>query len=130
MLRQPDRIRRARLPTPLEPAQRLSQQLGVELLVKRDDLTGATLSGNKIRKLEFLLAEALELGSDTVITCGGEQSNHCRATALAATELGLRSFLLLRTEDPKHPPPPEANLLIDKLAGAGICRVSREEYKR
>jgi D-cysteine desulfhydrase len=130
MLRQPERIRRARLPTPLEPAHRLSQQLGVELLIKRDDLTGATLSGNKIRKLEFLFAEALEQGCDTVITCGGEQSNHCRATALAATELGLRSFLLLRTEDPKKPPPPEANILLDKLAGADIRWVSREEYKR
>jgi D-cysteine desulfhydrase len=130
MLRYPDRIRRARLPTPLEPAQRLSQQLGVELLVKRDDLTGAALSGNKIRKLEFLFAEALEQGSDTVITCGGEQSNHCRATALAATELGLRSFLLLRTDDPNNPPAAEANILLDKLAGAEIRWVSREEYKR
>jgi D-cysteine desulfhydrase len=130
MLRQPERIRRARLPTPLEPAARLSQQLGVELMVKRDDLTGAALSGNKIRKLEFLFAEALELGCDTVITCGGEQSNHCRATALAATELGLRSFLLLRTDDPKNPPATEANILLDKLAGADIRWVSREEYKR
>ena len=130
MIRHPERIRRARLPTPLEPARRLSQQLGVELLVKRDDLTGATLSGNKIRKLEFLLAEALADGCDTVITCGGEQSNHCRATALAATELGLRSFLLLRTDDPKHPPAAEANILLDKLAGADIRWVSRDEYKR
>jgi D-cysteine desulfhydrase len=103
---------------------------GVELLFKRDDLTGATLTGNKVRKLEFLLAEAIAVGADTVVTCGGEQSNHCRATAVAAAELGLRSFLLLRTDDPKTPPPTEANILLDKLVGAEIRWVSREEYRR
>ena len=106
MIRYPDRIERARLPTPVQPARKLSQKLGVELLVKRDDLTGSSLSGNKIRKLEFLFAEAAAQGADTVITCGGEQSNHCRATAIAAAELGLRSYLLLRTENPKEPPAP------------------------
>jgi D-cysteine desulfhydrase len=126
----PDRIRRARLPTPVEPARRLSHKLGVELLVKRDDLTGSTLSGNKIRKLEFLFAAAAAEGADTVITCGGEQSNHCRATAIAAAELGTRSYLLLRTDNPKQPPAAEANILLDRLVGAEIRWVSREEYKR
>jgi D-cysteine desulfhydrase len=130
MIAYPERVRRARLPTPIEPAPRLAQKLGVELLVKRDDLTGATLSGNKIRKLEFLFAEALAQGADTVITCGGEQSNHCRATAIAAVELGLRAQLLLRTDDPKNPPASEANILLDRLVGADIRWVSREEYKR
>lgn len=130
MIRYPDRIQRARLPTPVEPARRLSQQLGVELLVKRDDLTGSSLSGNKIRKLEFLLAEANAEGADTLITCGGEQSNHCRATAIVAAELGLRSYLLLRTDNPKEPPAIEANILLDKLVGAEIRWVSRDEYKR
>lgn len=130
MIRYPDRIKRARLPTPVEPAKKLSHKLGVELLVKRDDLTGSSLSGNKIRKLEFLFAEAAAQGADTVITCGGEQSNHCRATAIAAAELGLRSYLLLRTENPKEPPAPEANILLDRLVGAEIRWVTREEYKR
>ena len=130
MIRYPDRIMRARLPTPVEPARRLSNKLGVELLVKRDDLTGSSLSGNKIRKLEFLFAEAAAEGADTVITCGGEQSNHCRATAIAAAELGLRSYLLLRTETPKEPPAAEANILLDRLVGAEIRWVTREEYKR
>jgi D-cysteine desulfhydrase len=130
MIRYPERIKRARLPTPVEPARRLSNKLGVELLVKRDDLTGSALSGNKIRKLEFLFAEAANEGADTVITCGGEQSNHCRATAIAAAELGLRSYLLLRTENPKEPPAAEANILLDRLVGAEIRWVSREEYKR
>jgi len=130
MIRYPDRIKRARLPTPVEPARRLSNKLGLELLFKRDDLTGASLSGNKIRKLEFLFADAAAEGADTVITCGGEQSNHCRATAIAAAELGLRSYLLLRTENPKEPPAAEANILLDRLVGADIRWVSREEYKR
>ena len=130
MIRYPERIRRARLPTPVEPARRLSNKLGVELLIKRDDLTGSSLSGNKIRKLEFLFAEAAAEGADTVITCGGEQSNHCRATAIAAAELGLRSYLLLRTDNPKEPPAAEANILLDQLVGAEVRWVSRDEYKR
>ena len=130
MIRYPDRIKRARLPTPVEPARRLSHKLGIELLVKRDDLTGSSLSGNKIRKLEFLFADAAAQGADTVITCGGEQSNHCRATAIAAAELGLRSYLLLRTDNPKEPPAAEANILLDRLVGAEIRWVTREEYKR
>src|SRR5437868_1025379 len=130
MIRYPDRIKRARLPTPVEPARRLSHKLGIELLIKRDDLTGSSLSGNKIRKLEFLFADAAAQGADTVITCGGEQSNHCRATAVAAAELGLRSYLLLRTDTPKDPPASEANILLDRLVGAEIRWVSRDEYKR
>jgi D-cysteine desulfhydrase len=130
MIPYPERISLARTPTPLEPMKRLSADLGVELWMKRDDTTGSALSGNKIRKLEFLLAEARAQGADTVITCGGEQSNHCRATALAATQLGLSSYLLLRTDDPKKPPATEANILLDRLAGAEIRWVSREEYKR
>src|SRR5262245_12373275 len=120
----------ARLPTPLQRAPRLTEMLGVELWVKRDDLTGAALSGNKIRKLEFLFADARANDCDTVITCGGEQSNHCRATAVAAVENGLSSFLLLRTENPAQPPAAEANILLDKLVGAEVRWISREDYKR
>jgi D-cysteine desulfhydrase len=130
MIKYPTRIERARLPTPVEHARRLSQRFGVEMLVKRDDLTGASLSGNKIRKLEFLFAEAAERGADVVVTCGGEQSNHCRATAVAAAELGIKSLLLLRTEDPAQPPPPTANILLDRLVGAEIRWVSRADYQR
>src|SRR5262245_9362972 len=91
-------------PTPLHRLPKLSALWGVDLWVKRDDLTGSTLSGNKVRKLEYLLEEARALGADMVVTCGGEQSNHCRATAVAARQLGLDSLLLLRTDDPAHPP--------------------------
>jgi len=126
----PDCVPLANTPTPLQRLERLGDQLGVELLIKRDDLTGSELSGNKVRKLEYLIADALASGADTVITCGGEQSNHCRATALAAVRHGLRSVLLLRTRDPAYPPPLGGNILLDRLAGAEIVWISHAEYAR
>ena len=126
----PPQVNLAKLPTPLHPLQRLSEKYGVELYVKRDDLTGVALSGNKIRKLEFVLADALAQKADTVITCGGAQSNHCRATAIAAAMLGLNCRLLLRTPDPSNPPPPEGNILLDRMAGAEIVWITPDEYKQ
>ena len=125
----PPRVDLAHTPTPLEPTARLSAKPGVDLWVKRDDLTGCALTGNKVRKLEFLFAEALGGGANVVVTCGGEQSNHCRATALAAARLGLRCVLLLRRVDPTHRPLVEANILLDCLAGAEIRWVSYAEYR-
>ncbi len=126
----PPRVPLARLPTPLEPSPRLGARLGLDLLYKRDDLTGLELSGNKARKLEFLLADAEAAGADVLVTCGGVQSNHCRATAFAAAKRGLGAVLLLRTPDPAAPPPAEANSLLDRLAGAEVRFVSHEEYRR
>jgi len=126
----PQRVAIAQLPTPIRDARKLSSELGVELSFKRDDLTGSTLTGNKVRKLEFLLAEAVAGGANVVVTCGGEQSNHCRATAIAAAELGIKSLLLLRTENPSDPPATRANILLDKLVGAQIQWVSRAEYQK
>jgi D-cysteine desulfhydrase len=126
----PPRVSLARLPTPLERSRRIGAALNVNLYWKRDDLTGIELSGNKIRKLEFLFADAEARGADTVITCGGEQSNHCRATALAAAQRGLGCVLLLRVPDPAAPPPPAANSLLDRIAGAQIRYVSFAEYRR
>jgi D-cysteine desulfhydrase len=126
----PARLSLARLPTPLVHLPRTSAVLGVELYFKRDDLTGVELSGNKVRKLEFLLAEARAQGADTIITCGGAQSNHCRAAALAAAGLGLRTVLLLRTADPARPPAPVGNVILDRLAGAEIIWVTAAEYAR
>lgn len=126
----PPRLDLARTPTPLKPLKRLGEKLGVELHIKRDDLTGAGLSGNKIRKLEFVLADALERGADTVLTCGGAQSNHARATAIAAAMLGLDCRLILRTPDPSNPPPLEGNLLLDRLVGSETVWITPEEYKR
>ncbi|MBT8370646.1 MAG: D-cysteine desulfhydrase family protein [Deltaproteobacteria bacterium] len=125
----PPHINLARLPTPIQPLRRLGERLGVELYIKRDDLTGAVLSGNKIRKLEFVFADVLAQKADTVITCGGAQSNHCRATAIAAAMLGLNCRLLLRTPDPSNPPPPEGNILLDRMSGAEIVWITPGEYK-
>ena len=101
---------------------------GPHVWVKRDDLTGFGLSGNKVRKLEFHLAAAREAGADTVITCGAVQSNHCRATALACARLGFDVRLVLRTADGKPPPKAVANLFIDSLAGATIRYITVEQW--
>jgi D-cysteine desulfhydrase len=119
-------VRLAVLPTPLELLPRLSAELGVEVHVKRDDLTGAALSGNKIRKLQFLLADVIDRGKTGVVTCGGLQSNHCRATAIAARKLGLRPTLLLRG-DPAGAP--EGNLLLDRLVDAEIVACTPDDYR-
>lgn len=122
-------LRLARQPTPLQPLRRLSAELGVELWIKRDDLTGAGLSGNKVRKLEYLLADAVSKGATTVITCGGIQSNHCRATALAARMVGLRPVLLLRGTPPE-PDQIDGNLLLDVILGAEVRWTDPAGYQR
>jgi D-cysteine desulfhydrase len=130
MVRLPDRIRLAQLPTPLERLDRLSAAWGGPTVwVKRDDLTGFGLSGNKVRKLEFHLAAARAAGADTVITCGAAQSNHCRATALAAARLGFRTIVVLRTTD-GSPVAPAGNHLLDRLAGAEVVFTDAAGYER
>lgn len=125
----PPRIELAQLPTPLEPLDRLSEQLGgPRIWVKRDDLTGCATSGNKIRKLEFTFAKALEQGCDTVITCGGVQSNHCRTTAIVAARLGLKVHLVLRGSPPTGNS--QGNLFIDQLSGATISYYSPADYQK
>lgn len=115
---QPPRISLAQLPTPFYPLKRLSSKVGGPMIwIKRDDLTGFELSGNKVRKLEFVLAEALNHRADLVITCGGIQSNHCRATAFAAARLGMRCHLLLRGDTPEVP---DGNNLLASIAGAEV----------
>jgi len=107
----------ARADTPLQWLERPSARLGLEIWVKRDDLTGLGLSGNKVRKLDYLLAEALSQGCDTVITTGGIQSNHCRATAVAARQIGMQPVLLLRGEPPAEA---DGNLLLNQILGAEL----------
>ncbi len=112
------RVSLAHLPTPVEELPRLSRELGgPRLLIKRDDQTGLASGGNKTRKLEFLLAEALAHGADTVITAGAAQSNHCRLTAAAAARVGLDCALVLGGQPPSTP---TGNLLLDILMGAQI----------
>lgn len=125
-IRYPSRIRLARIPTPIEFCPRLTEAFGgPRIFVKRDDLTGSVLSGNKVRKLEFSIAEALREKAQVIITAGGIQSNHCRATALVCARLGLECHLVLRGSRSRTP---DGNLLLDYLAGARFSFFPREVY--
>ena len=117
-----DRVQLAHLPTPIEPLPRLSQLLhGPELYIKRDDLTGLGIGGNKTRKREFLVGDALYQGADTLISAGAVQSNHCRQVAAAAARLGLGCVLVLTGAEPEFK---QGNLLLDILSGAETCFVA------
>ena len=151
------RVVLAHAPTPVHAWRPPGTPAGVTLLLKRDDMTGAELSGashvlqsvvvlvacrlthelaaaplagNKVRKLEFLLADALAGGCDCVVTAGGIQSNHCRATAVASRMLGLQAHLVLRTRRAslRLDPGGVGNLLPERMAGAAVHLVSREQY--
>jgi D-cysteine desulfhydrase len=124
----PPRLTLAQTPTPLQLLRRVSSASGgPRIWVKRDDLTGSLLSGNKVRKLEFVLAQALAQNCDAIITCGGLQSNHCRATALLCAQLGLHCTLILRGEPQL---PHDGNLLLDYLAGAEVKTLPIESYQK
>ena len=119
------RIRCGHWPTPLEPMRRLTRHLGgPELWIKRDDCTGLSTGGNKTRKLEFLMAEALAQKADCVITQGATQSNHARQTAAIAAKLGLACHILLedRTGYADAAYTHSGNVLLDELHGASISK--------
>ena len=123
---EPQRIHLAQLPTPLTPLDRLGAEFdGAQVLLKRDDLSGLEVSGNKIRKLEYVTAAARAEGFDTLVTEGTCQSNHCRATAAACAKLGMQAFLLFRPKPPEHP---QGNQLLDALFGARWRSYSREDF--
>lgn len=120
------RFRLAALPTPLVRLTRLERQFpGAQIWIKRDDLTGLEFSGNKIRKLEFVLADAQRGGCDTIVTEGTPQSNHCRATAAACARLGMRCVLLLR---PGSSGLWQGNHLLDHLFGADLRFYERLKF--
>jgi D-cysteine desulfhydrase len=114
------------LPTPVHPLPRLSAGLhdAIQLLIKRDDQTGLAGGGNKTRKLEFLIADALAKGADVVLTTGAIQSNHCRQTAAAAARAGLECHLVLSGTPPALPEA-TGNILLDHLLGADIHWTTR-----
>jgi L-cysteate sulfo-lyase len=123
------RLRITHGPTPLEPMKRLSEALGgPNLWIKRDDCTGLASGGNKTRKLEFLMAEALQQGADTIITQGATQSNHARQTVAIAAKLGMQSHILLedRTgytiDEYKH----SGNVFLDHLYGSHVAEVPKD----
>jgi D-cysteine desulfhydrase family pyridoxal phosphate-dependent enzyme len=114
-------------PSPIQPLTRLAAALGLgspRLLIKRDDLLSFAMGGNKVRKLEAIAAEARARGADTIVTCGGLQSNHARATAAAGAALGFRVVLVLNGAPPAGA---TGNLRLDRLFGAEIRHVASRE---
>ncbi len=120
-----EKVYLANLPTKIQKLINTSLKCGTDIFIKRDDQTGTELSGNKIRKLEYAIAEAKKNNCTTLITCGGIQSNHCRATAAAAVKQGMDCILVLAADEKV---PPNGNLLMDYLFGADVRFVSSEEY--
>lgn len=124
------RVRLGNLPTPLHELSRLRDALGgppacPRILIKRDDLTGLAFGGNKVRKLEFLIGDALQMGATTLITTGATGSNHARATAAAGVLHGLKTILVLSSKVTS--PPIQGNLLLDHLLGADVRLLGEEE---
>lgn len=118
----------AHLPTPLERMDRLGEHLGFDagcLWVKRDDCTGLAGGGNKARKLEYLCADAIAQGCDTLVTGGGRQSNHVRMTAAAANKVGLRCTVVLASSEPAHP---TGNVVLDHLLAPDIVWAGPLDY--
>ncbi len=118
----PAKINLAQIPTPLQTL----KFEGKNFLIKRDDLTGCELSGNKIRKLEYILADAKKKKADIILTCGGEQSNHARATTIAAKQIGLNTKLFLWGKETTNM---NGNLFLNKIYGADIKYLNKSEYE-
>ena len=119
----PHKINLAHLPTPLEKLKFRNKKF----LIKRDDYTGLDFSGNKIRKLEYLLYRAKKRRAEIIFTCGGEQSNHCRATATAAARVGFKTKLFLWGNDSNSS---EGNLFLDKMYSAELSFLNKKNYNR
>jgi D-cysteine desulfhydrase len=122
-MNKPKKISLANIPTPLQSI----KFDNCSFLIKRDDLTGLELSGNKVRKLEYLIYDALKEKATTIITCGGDQSNHARATAFAAIPNGLKVKLLLWGKEQKLP---DGNLFLDTFLGANIKYLTSKEFNK
>lgn len=112
------------LPTPLYKLENLSREFGKNIYIKRDDMTGVALGGNKVRKLEFLLADARDKGVDVVLTAGGPQSNHAMLTAACAAQLGMKAILVLK----KRGELTGGNLILDDIFGAEVHLVDTDSY--
>ena len=123
----PEKINLANLPTRIQKLDKLSADLGRNIYLKRDDETGIELSGNKVRKLEYSLAEAQRQGAQVIITCGALQSNHARATAVAAAKLGLETVLVLMEGEDQ---PANGNYMLDLILGVRVIRLSPEDYSQ
>ncbi len=124
------KISLAQLPTPIQKLNLTSKKLNKEIYIWRDDLNGFMESGNKLRKLEFLMADAIAKGCDWIITCGGPQSNHTRATAVVARKLGLGiTILTLPKPGFDHSKTPSGNLLINQIFDSEMIWLDFDEYQ-
>ena len=118
-------------PTPLERLPRISEELGLDFYIKRDDLTNLGVGGNKLRKLEYLLADAKRQGATTLLTMGGAQTNHGRLTAAVAAKYGMKCVIVCLDD---YPGEVSANILLDRLMGAEVVlkkddgRPAAEQY--
>ena len=119
------RIRLAALPTPIQKLENISRLLDTNIYIKRDDLTGIGLGGNKVRKLEYLLYDAKEKGADYVLTTGGAQSNHAMLTAACCNKIGIKAILVLKQRGVQGR---VGNLLINELLGADVRFVDTDSY--
>ncbi len=125
-MRLPEKLQIANTPTPIEHLKDLEGTPDhIEIYIKRDDYTGVELSGNKIRKLEFIMKDALDKGEKVVITCGGLQSNHCRATAALAAKLGMKCHLVLGGDGPDC----LGNNALDQMFGAEITYINASSFE-
>ncbi|MBI5663197.1 MAG: pyridoxal-phosphate dependent enzyme [Ignavibacterium album] len=122
-MKTPKKVNLAGIPTPIEVVKYQNRKF----LIKRDDLTGCELSGNKVRKLEYIIADAIRNKADIIFTCGGEQSNHARATTIAAKKFGMPVRLFLWGSDRKIP---TGNLFLNKMYGAEILFLNKSEYEK
>lgn len=122
-MKTPKKVNLANIPTPLE----VIKYQNKKFLLKRDDLTGCELSGNKVRKLEYIIADAIKHKANLIFTCGGEQSNHARATTIAAKKFGLPVKLFLWGSDKRIP---SGNHFLNKIYGAEIMYLNKSEYEK
>lgn len=120
-----EKIDLAILPTPIQRLKNISKAYGANIYIKRDDLTGLGMGGNKLRKLEYLLKEALDLGCSAVLTHGATQTNHGMLTAAAASKLGLKTILILKDSSGKRPEL-SGNLMLDEILGADVRLVNTQ----
>lgn len=119
------RIHLGQFPTPLQKLENVSRDLGFNLYMKRDDMNGIALGGNKVRKLEFLLADALEKGADTVMTTGQAQSNHAMLTAACANKLGMKAILMLKKRGVTDH---KGNQILNEILGAQVEFYDTDQY--
>ncbi len=124
-INEPPRISLGIFPTPIQKLENISRVLRTNVFVKRDDMTGVALGGNKIRKLEYLLAEAKEQGAQVVFTTGGAQSNHAMLTAAACAKLGMKAILILKKRGVTAE---RGNRLLEKLMGTDVRFVDTDDY--